>query len=291
MNKFIGTGIAMVTPFHPNGDVDFGGLEAVINHIIGGGVEYIVSLGTTGESATLSKDEKKQVWKRTAEFTNGRVSLVAGIGGNNTHEVLKELAAFDTAGYDAILSVSPYYSKPTQEGIYQHYKAIAEASPLPIILYNVPSRTGSTISAETTLRLAHDFKNIIATKEASGSFDIFNQIMKNKPADFLLISGDDAIALPMVALGGVGVISVIGNAVPQVFSDMIRLCLKGEFAAAQPAHHSLTDFTNLMFTEGNPAGVKQALKELGICGNTVRLPLVNVSNQTAQKIATELKTL
>lgn len=281
----------MVTPFHPNGDIDFGGLEAVINHIIGGGVEYIVSLGTTGESATLSKDEKKQVWKRTVEFVNGRVPLVAGIGGNNTHEILKDLESFDATGYDAILSVSPYYSKPTQEGIYQHYKAIAGVSPLPVILYNVPGRTGSTVSAETTLRLAHDFKNIIATKEASGSFDIFNHIMRDKPADFLLISGDDAIALPMVALGGSGVISVVGNALPKALSDMVRFALAGDYTAARPLHNKLVEITNLMFAEGNPAGVKHALKESGVCGDTVRLPLVNVGSATAQKIAAQLKTL
>lgn len=286
---FNGTGVAMVTPFHPDGEVDFGGLEAVINHIIGGGVEYIVSLGTTGESATLSKDEKKQVWKRTVELTAGRVPLVAGIGGNNTYEVLKDIEAFDTTGYDAILSVSPYYSKPTQEGIYQHYKAIAEKAPLPVILYNVPGRTGSTISAETTLRLAHDFKNIIATKEASGSFDIFNHIMRDKPADFMLISGDDPVTLPMIAMGCSGVISVIGNAVPRIFSDMVRLCLKGDYAAARPLHYQLIEFTNQMFAEGNPAGVKHALKELAVCGDAVRLPLVNISSQTAQKIATQLK--
>jgi 4-hydroxy-tetrahydrodipicolinate synthase len=283
MNKFNGTGVAMVTPFHPNGDVDFGGLEAVINHIIGGGVDYIVSLGTTGESATLSKDEKKQVWKRTVELTDGRVPLVAGIGGNNTYEVLKDLEAFDTTGYDAILSVSPYYSKPTQEGIYQHYKAVAEKAPLPVILYNVPGRTGSTVSAETTLRLAHDFKNIIATKEASGSFDIFNHIMRDKPADFMLISGDDPVTLPMIAMGAAGIISVIGNAVPKIFSDMVKLCLKGDYVAARPLHYKLIEFTSLMFAEGNPAGVKH--------GDTVRLPLVNVSSPTAQKIAQQLKTL
>jgi 4-hydroxy-tetrahydrodipicolinate synthase len=284
MNKFNGTGVAIVTPFQRGGDVDFGGLEAVINHIIGGGIEYVVSLGTTGENATLSKDEKKQVWKRTVEINKGRVPLVAGIGGNNTYEVLKTIEEFDTDGYDAILSVSPYYSKPTQEGIYQHYKAIAEKAPLPIILYNVPSRTGSTISAETTLRLAHDYKNIIATKEASGSFEIFNHIMRDKPADFKLISGDDPVTLPMMGLGASGVISVIANAVPRVMSDMVRLCLKGDYAAARTLHYSAIDFTTLMFCEGSPAA-------LGVCGDTVRLPLVNVSKITADKIATELKKL
>lgn len=281
----------MITPFHPGGEVDFSGLEAVINHIIGGGVDYVVSLGTTGESATLSKDEKKQVWKRTVEFTNGRVPLVAGIGGNNTYEVLKSIEEFDSTEYDAILSVSPYYSKPTQEGIYQHYKAIAENSPLPVILYNVPSRTGSTISAETTVRLAHDFSNIIATKEASGNFDIFNQIMRDKPEGFKLISGDDPVTLPMIALGASGLISVIANAVPKVMSDMVRLCLKGDYVAARPLHNSAIEFTRLMFVDGNPAGAKEALKQLGICGDTVRLPLVGVTKQTAEKITAELKKL
>jgi 4-hydroxy-tetrahydrodipicolinate synthase len=291
MNKFHGTGVAMVTPFHPNGDVDFDGLEAVINHIIGGGVEYLVSLGTTGESATLNKDEKKAVWKRTVEFTNSRVPLIAGIGGNNTYEVLKDIEEFDTTGYDAILSVSPYYNKPTQEGIYQHYKAIAENSPLPIFIYNVPGRTGSSISADTTLRLAHDFKNIIATKEASGNFDQFNYIMRNKPEDFLFISGDDPVTLPMIAMGAAGIISVIGNAVPRQFSDMIRLCLKGDFINARPLHYKLIEFTSLVFAEGNPAGVKHALKELGICGDTVRLPLTSIGSQTATKIVEQLKSL
>lgn len=281
----------MATPFHPDGAVDFGGLEAVINHIIGGGVEYLVSLGTTGESSTLNKDEKKQIWKRTVEITNGRVPLVAGIGGNNTYEVLKSIEEFDAEGYDAILSVSPYYNKPTQEGIYQHYKAIAENSPLPVFLYNVPGRTGSTISADTTLRLAHDFKNIIATKEATGNFDHFNHILKNKPEEFLFISGDDPVTLPLIAMGAVGVISVIGNALPRVFSAMIRLCLQGDFAKARPLHYSLIEFTALMFAEGNPAGVKYALKELGICGDTLRLPLVGIGEQTAKKISEQLQVL
>ncbi len=291
MNKFSGTGVAVVTPFHPGGEVDFEGLEAVINHIIGGGVEYLVSLGTTGETATLNKDEKREIWKRTVDFVNGRVPLVAGIGGNNTHEVLKSIKNFDTTGYDAILSVSPYYNKPTQEGIYQHYKAIAENTPLPVIIYNVPGRTGSSIGADTTLRLAHNFKNIIGTKEASGNFDQFNYIMKDKPEGFLFISGDDPVTLPMIAMGAVGVISVIGNALPQICADMVRLCLKGDFVNAQPLHYSLIDFTDLMFADGSPAGVKYALKQLGICGDTVRLPLVNVSKAIGDNISAALQKL
>ncbi|MFB9843252.1 4-hydroxy-tetrahydrodipicolinate synthase [Mucilaginibacter ginsenosidivorans] len=291
MNKFYGTGVAMVTPFQTDGQVDYNALRDLINYLIDGGVEYLVSLGTTGESVTLSKDEKKKVWAFTAEVNNGRVPLVAGIGGNNTFDVVNEVKSFDTAGYDAILSASPNYNKPTQEGIYQHYKAIAEASPLPIILYNVPSRTGSNMSAETTVRLACDFKNIIAMKEASGNFDQLNQIMRDKPSDFLLISGDDPISLPMIALGGAGVISVVGNALPRQFSDMIRLCLKGDFKSAQKGHSSVIDFTRMMFAEGSPAGVKTALKALGVCGDIVRLPLVQVSSALADKIVKETQKL
>ena len=291
MNKFYGTGVAMVTPFHADGEVDYEALRRLIDFLIEGGVEYLVSLGTTGESVTLSKDEKKKIWSFTAEVNNGRVPLVAGIAGNNTAEVVNEIKAFDTKGYDAILSASPNYNKPTQEGIYQHYKAIAEASALPVLLYNVPSRTGSNVSAETTIRLANDFKNIIGIKEASGNFDQLNQIARDKPADFLLISGDDPISLPMMALGSVGVISVVGNALPREFSDMIRLGLKGDFKAALTGHSSFIDFTRMMFVEGSPAGVKTALKARGICGDTVRLPLVQVSTSLAAKIVAETQKL
>ncbi|HEY0244469.1 MAG TPA: 4-hydroxy-tetrahydrodipicolinate synthase [Mucilaginibacter sp.] len=286
MNKFYGTGVALVTPFHENGQVDYDGLKTLVNYLIDGGVEYLVSLGTTGESVTLSSEEKKKVWAYTAEVVQSRVGLVAGIGGNNTHEVVEQIKQFDTTGYDAILSASPSYNKPSQEGIYQHYKAIAQASALPIILYNVPGRTCSNITADTTIRLAKDFKNIIGIKEASGNFDQFNQIMRDKPEDFLLISGDDPVAFPMIALGAVGVISVIGNALPRQLSDMIRLCLNGDFKGAQKGHYELIDFTRLMFIEGSPAGVKTALKHLGICGNTVRLPLVQVSDYASGQIIT-----
>ncbi|WDZ99633.1 4-hydroxy-tetrahydrodipicolinate synthase [Mucilaginibacter sp. SJ] len=291
MNIFYGTGVAMVTPFHADGQIDYNGLRNLIEHLIDGGVEYLVSLGTTGESATLSEAERKQVWTFTAEVVNKRVGLVAGIGGNNTHEVVEQIKSFDIEGYDAILSASPHYNKPTQEGIYQHYRAIAQNTKLPIILYNVPSRTGSTISADTTVRLAKEFKNIIGIKEASGNFDLFNQLMRNKPEDFLFISGDDPVTLPMMALGGVGAISVIGNALPRQLSDMVRLLLNGDYKAAHAAHFDLIEFTRLMFTEGSPAGVKTALKQLGICGDTVRLPLVQVSEKTAGAIAEELKKL
>lgn len=291
MNIFYGTGVAMVTPFHADGQIDYNGLRNLIEHLIDGGVEYLVSLGTTGESATLSEAERKQVWAFTAEVVNKRVGLVAGIGGNNTHEVVEQIKSFDIDGYDAILSASPHYNKPTQEGIYQHYRAIAQNTKLPIILYNVPSRTGSTISAETTVRLAKEFKNIIGIKEASGNFDLFNQLMRDKPEDFLFISGDDPVTLPMMALGGVGAISVIGNALPRQLSDMVRLLLNNDYRGAHAAHFNLIEFTRLMFAEGSPAGVKTALKQLGICGDTVRLPLVQISEKTAGAIAEELKKL
>ena len=281
----------MVTPFNADGSVDYNGLKNLINHLIEGKVEYLVSLGTTGEASTLDKDEKKKIWEYTAEINNGRVTLVAGIGGNDTRGLVQNIKDFESSGYDAILSASPYYNKPTQEGIYQHYKAISESSPLPIILYNVPGRTGSNVSPETTCRLAYDFKNIIATKEASGSFDQFNQIMRDKPADFQLISGDDPMAMPMIALGAVGVISVIGNALPKQVSDMIRLCMNGSFTEALPLHLSLIEVTRMMFAEGNPAGVKAALKRLAICEDHLRLPLVPVTDRLRQKIEEEINSL
>lgn len=291
MNKFHGTGVALVTPFNTDGTVDYQGLKKLINHLVDGGIDYLVSLGTTGETATLSKDEKKKVWDFTAEINDGRLPLIAGIGGNDTSVIGETIKSFENNNYSAILSVSPYYSKPTQEGIYQHYKYLSELSDLPIMLYNVPGRTGSNMSPETTCRLAHDFKNIIATKEASGSFDQFNQIMRDKPEDFLLISGDDPIALPMISIGAVGVISVLGNALPKQLSDMVRLCLKGDFNSALPAHLSLLEITRLLFAEGNPAGVKAALKQLGICDDVVRLPLVKASESLNTLIATQLKQL
>jgi 4-hydroxy-tetrahydrodipicolinate synthase len=291
MNKFHGTGVALVTPFNTDGSVDYQGLKRLINHLIDGGIDYLVSLGTTGETATLSKDEKKKVWDFTAEINDGRLPLVAGIGGNDTLIIGDAIKTFENNNYSAVLSVSPYYSKPTQEGIYQHYKYLSELSALPIMLYNVPGRTGSNMSPETTCRLAHDFKNIIATKEASGSFDQFNAIMRDKPKDFMLISGDDPIALPMISIGAVGVISVVGNALPKQLSDMIRMCLKGDYTAALPAHLSLLEITRLMFAEGNPPGVKNTLKQLGICDDTVRLPLVKASAVLSSSLAKQLENL
>lgn len=289
MNKFHGTGVALVTPFNADGSVDFDGLKNLINYLIEGKVEYLVSLGTTGEASTLNKDEKKKIWEFTAEINNGRLPLIAGIGGNDTTVIAQNIKDFEVSGYDAILSASPYYNKPTQEGIYQHYKALSESSSLPILLYNVPGRTGSNISAETTCRLATDLKNIVAIKEASGNFDQFNQIMRDKPADFMLISGDDPVAMPMISLGAVGVISVIGNALPKQLSDMIRLCLAGDFAKALPLHLSLIEFTRLMFVEGNPAGAKAALKHFGVCDDNLRLPLVKVSPAVREAIIAQSK--
>lgn len=287
MNKFHGTGVALVTPFNADGTVDYDGLRKLINHLIDGKVEYLVSLGTTGEASTLNKADKKKIWEFTAEVNNGRLPLVAGIGGNDTAEITDSIRTFEVNGYDAILSASPYYNKPSQEGIYQHYKAISESSSLPVLLYNVPGRTASNVSPETTCRLATDFKNIIGTKEASGNFDQFNQIMRDKPAEFMLISGDDPVAMPMISIGAVGVISVIGNALPQQLSDMIRLCLKGDYSTALPLHLNLIEFTRMMFAEGNPAGVKAALKHLGVCDDHVRLPLVKVTDSLRTAIIAE----
>jgi len=291
MNKFYGTGVALVTPFNADGTVDFEGLKNLINYQIDGKTDYLVSLGTTGESATLNKDEKKKIWAFTAEINNGRVPLIAGIGGNDTAELIRTIKGFDSDGYDAILSASPYYNKPTQAGIYQHYKAISESTDMDILLYNVPGRTASNVSPETTCRLAHDCKNVIGTKEASGSFDQFNQIMRDKPEDFLLISGDDPVALPMISLGAAGIISVVGNALPLQFSEMIRLCIGGDFKTARPLHLALIEFTRLIFAEGNPAGVKAALKHFKVCGDFVRLPLVPASACLTAQIISQLERL
>lgn len=289
--QFRGTGIALVTPFNEDGSIDFDALRKVIEHDIKGGVEYLVSLGTTGETATLNKEEKLQVLRFTAEVVNKRVPLVAGFGGNDTRELVESIKAFDFKGYDALLSASPYYNKPTQEGIYQHYKAVAEASPVPVILYNVPGRTSSNVTAETTLRLARDFENVIAVKEASGNFDQVMQIIKYRPEGFLVISGDDLITLPLIAAGADGVISVIGNAIPGDFSEMVRLALKSDFAAARKLHYKLTDLTNLLFAEGNPGGVKAVLQLLGIGTDQVRLPLWRISNELTNKLKAELETI
>ncbi|MFD2744540.1 MULTISPECIES: 4-hydroxy-tetrahydrodipicolinate synthase [Sphingobacterium] len=291
MRELHGAGVALVTPFHNDGSIDFESLAKLIEHQIAGGMDYLVSLGTTGEVATLSKEEKYAVWEFTAKQVAGRVALVAGIGGNNTAEVAAAIASFEVSGYCAILSVSPYYSKPTQEGIYQHYKAIAEASKLPIILYNVPSRTGSSISPATTVRLAKDFDNIVATKEASGSFAQFSEIMRDKPNDFLLISGDDPITLPMMALGAVGLISVVANAYPKQVADIVHACAAGNYDHVRATHNSLLDITDLCFVDANPCGVKYILQEMNIGTDYVRLPLVPARAETKEAIKRTMTTL
>jgi len=283
-DRFRGLGVALVTPFRPNGQIDYAGLEKLIEHQIVGGVDYLVAMGTTGESVTLTKDEKHQLLAQVIGTVHNRVPVVLGVGGNNTAEVIETLQGFDMDGVDAILSVSPYYNKPTQEGIYQHYKAIAQASMRPIILYNVPGRTGSNVTAETTLRLAKDFSNIIAIKEASANLDQIGMILKYRPKDFMVISGDDALTLPIIALGGDGVISVVGNALPEEFSSLVQAALKGDLHTARREHLRLIEVIHLLFVEGNPGGIKNVLKVLGICGDTMRLPLVNVSESTAKKL-------
>jgi 4-hydroxy-tetrahydrodipicolinate synthase len=286
-SKFKGTGVAIVTPFTKDGNVDFKSLEKLVNHIIKGGVEYIVVLGTTGESATLSKDEKQSVVDHVIEMVDRRVPIVLGLGGNNTQEILNSLKKESFAHIDALLSVSPYYNKPNQRGIYQHYKAIAEASPLPVILYNVPGRTASNITADTTLKLANEFKNIIGIKEASGNLEQCMKIIKYKPKDFLLISGDDMLTLPIIASGGDGVISVVANAFPKDYSEMTRQILAGNVKDAQRLHYKLTDIIEQLFADGNPAGVKAVLELMKISPANVRLPLVKI-NKATQNALTEM---
>lgn len=282
--RFRGLGVALVTPFRSNGQIDYAGLEKLIEHQITGGVDYVVSMGTTGESVTLSKAEKHELLAQTIGFVRNRVPVVLGVGGNHTAEVVDTLGGFEMDGVDAILSVSPYYNKPTQEGIYQHYKALAQVALRPIILYNVPGRTGSNMTADTTLRLAKDFKNIIAIKEASANLDQMGRILKHKPKDFMLISGDDALTLPIIAMGGEGVISVVGNALPNEFSTLVHAALKGDLVSARREHLRLIEVIDLLFAEGNPGGIKHVLKVLGICGDHMRLPLVNISEAIANKL-------
>jgi len=289
MNNLHGAGVALVTPFNNDGSIDFEGLSRLIEYQIDGGMDYLVSMGTTGEVATLTKEEKKQILDFTADKVAGRIPLVAGFGGNNTAELVAQIKEFNNPAYQAILSVSPYYNKPTQEGIYQHYKAIAQVTELPIILYNVPGRTGSMISVDTIIRLANDFSNIIGVKEASANFEHFTRIMAQKPEGFLLISGDDALTLPMMSLGAVGVITVVGNAFPKQTQQLVKFCNEWHYEEARKLHYDLLQIDDLCFIEGNPAGVKEMLKELNICGNYVRLPLVEVSDETKKKITLAVK--
>ncbi len=285
MKKFAGTGIALITPFKKDFSVDVEGLKKVVEFVIDGGVEYLVVLGTTAETATLTQEEKELVITTVVEVNAGRLPLVLGVGGNNTMKVVEELKTRDFSKFDAILSVSPYYNKPTQEGIYQHFKAVAEASPVPIILYNVPGRTASNVLPATVLRLANDFKNIIAIKEAAGDIVQAMRLIQHKPDDFLVISGDDMITLPMVLAGGSGVISVIGQGFPKAFSEMVRLGLEGKVREAYEIHYQLADSIDMIFEQGNPAGIKEIFKIKGITENTVRLPLVNVDKNLAERLS------
>ena len=288
-DKFTGTGIAIVTSFNADKSIDWECFRKLINFWIAGKVEYLVALGTTGESATIHGDEKQQVLSFLKEVNAGRLPIVAGIGGNDTHEILEAFKTFDLIGYDAILSVSPYYSKPNPEGIFQHYKMLNEKTPLPIIMYNVPSRTGQNVTAETQIRIAKECRNIFATKEASCNFDQVMQIIKYKPDHFMVISGDDGITLPMIACGGDGVISVVANAYPKEFSDMVRLCLAGKFTDARKLHYKYIDIINSLFVEGSPSGVKSYLSEMELCSNAVRLPVWPVSEKHLQKIKELMK--
>jgi 4-hydroxy-tetrahydrodipicolinate synthase len=279
-----GTGVALVTPFNADFSIDFPSLEKVINHCIEGKLEYLVVLGTTGEGPTLNKEEKKQVFKFVAEKANGRIPLVAGIGGNDTREVVEAMQTFDTTGYSAILSVSPYYNKPNQEGIYLHYMELAKVTPLPIIIYNVPARTGMGISAATTLRLANASQKFIAVKEASGNAEVFMDILKDAPSHFSVISGDDNLTLPFLAMGMTGVISVIAQAFPHQFSNMVRLGLAGKFEEARAIHFKLYDIMKTIFADGSPGGVKVLLNQQGLCQNIVRLPLAPVNKEVEAKL-------
>jgi 4-hydroxy-tetrahydrodipicolinate synthase len=284
INILTGTGVAIVTPFKKNAEVDLDSLGKLIDFIIDNGVEYIVSLGTTGETPTLSKKEQAEIVDFTSEKINGRVPFVLGIGGNNTSAIIDHFADFKLENITAILSSSPNYNKPSQEGIFQHYKAISQQSPLPVILYNVPGRTGSNITAETTLRLANECENVQGIKEASGNMVQCMHILKNKPGDFLFVSGDDHISLPLVACGSKGVISVVANAFPKDFSEMIRLALKNDFENAQKLHYKLLPAYDLLFIENNPAGVKSFLSELKLLENVLRLPLVPLSEPNLKKV-------
>lgn len=290
-NIFHGLGIALVTPFCADGSVDFNALHRLIEYQIENGADFLCILATTGETPCLSPDERKQIKTTIVKQVAGRVPILMGCGGNNTASVVEELKNGDFSGIDGILSVCPYYNKPSQEGLYQHFKAIAGATKLPVVLYNVPGRTGINLKPETTCRLAADCDNIVAIKEASGSLEQVDEILKNKPKNFEVLSGDDALTYPMIACGAVGVISVIGNALPKEFSRMIRLEFGGEFMAAQKIHHKFTDLYSLLFVDGNPAGVKALLSEMGFIENQLRLPLVPTRVATMQKIAAILKEL
>lgn len=291
MQSLIGTGVALVTPFKKDLTVDLEALKRIVNYQIDNQIEYLVVLGTTAENVTLNAEEKELVIQTVIEVNANRIPMVLGVGGSDTSHVVNELKTRDLSAFVAVLSVAPYYNKPNQEGMYQHFKAISEASPKPIILYNVPARTGSNMLPSTVIRLANDFKNIVAIKEAAGDIVQAMQLIQNKPKDFLVISGDDMIALPIVLAGGSGVISVIGEGIPKQFSEMIRLGLQGKVREAYDIHYRVADGINLIFEQGNPAGIKEIFNYLGLSENIVRLPLVNVDADLAERINKFMKEL
>lgn len=284
-------GVALITPFKSDESIDFEALARLVEHQVKNGTDYLVVCGTTAETPTLTEKEKEEVTRFVIQVNAGRLPIVLGLGGNNTKAIVEKLQSYDFSGIDAILSVTPYYNKPSQEGIYQHYAAIAKASPVPVVLYNVPGRTGVNMTAGTTLRLAKEFPIICATKEASGNFTQIDDIIKNKPKDFMVISGDDGITFPLITLGAVGVISVIGNAFPKEFSRMVRLALQGDYSSARQIHHRFTELIELLFVEGNPAGVKSMLAVMGMIENQLRLPLVPNTIKTYEKIRVVLEEL
>ena len=290
-NKFKGLGVALVTPFTSDGSIDWEALYRLVEFQISSGADFLCVMGTTAETPTLSAEEKERIRKDLVGRVAGRVPILLGCGGNNTAAVVNELQTADFTGIDGILSICPYYNKPSQEGLYQHFKAIANASPVPVVLYNVPGRTGVNMTAETTLRLAREFDNIVAIKEASGNISQMDDIIKNKPENFDVISGDDGITFPLITLGAVGVISVIGNALPREFSRMVRLGLKGEYRQALHIHHKFTELFKLLFVDGNPAGVKALLNEMGLIENYLRLPLVPAQLNTERRISEIVKEL
>ena len=290
-NKFKGLGIALITPFKTDGSIDWDALARLVEYQLTGGADFLCVMGTTAETPTLTAEEKKQLKETLVERVNGRVPILLGLGGNSTRAVVEELKTGDFRGIDGILSVCPYYNKPSQEGLYQHFKTIAAATTMPVVLYNVPGRTGVNMTAATTVRLAHDCDNIVAIKEASGNLEQVDEIIKNKPKKFDVISGDDSLTFPMISCGAVGVISVIGNALPREFSKMIRLQMKGEYDGARKIHHRFIDLFSLLFVDGNPAGVKCMLSEMGYIENVLRLPLVPTRISTRQRLSEIMKEL
>lgn len=288
MNELKGLGVAMVTPFKKSGEVDVNGLKKLTDHLVAGNADYLVVLGTTGESVTLSKEDKRLVIDTIMSTNNGRKPIVLGVGGNNTADIASQMARIEPHGITALLSVTPYYNKPTQNGLFEHYKSLSESSKLPILLYNVPGRTGVNLLPDTVSKIAFDCRNIIGIKEASGNVEQVMSVIQQTPKEFLVISGDDALTLPLISAGCDGVISVVGNAFPKEFSEMVKLALTGDFENARLIHYRLLDIIKLLFIEGNPAGVKEVLSQLDICGEYLRLPLVPVSDETSEKLRHEM---